>query len=200
MSSSAVAELARQVKAVLECHSDASSVSELLLTVDDFVLHCTASQEPGHLVLELEKVLQDVHREAFDHSSVRQTEVFLEILNHLEPIIPPISIISSWFELALRPALREPLIQGRIAGHAKDLVLSALRNQDERSSDRAKEFRRRLFDLYLLDAPNDNSGQDVLDQAELDDRQKSKDACWKRNLEEILLKFASEQPQVYRLQ
>ena len=45
------------------------------------------------------------------------------------------------------------------------------------------------MDLYLLDAYNESSGDDVLEWAESDDAQKERTACWKTNLEDVLIRL-----------
>lgn len=188
-----ISSLSRQLRTVLETLPEALPLPELLGLVDDLVLECSSSEESQVLLPELEQELQDIHVDIVDHSSLFQTEVFLALLYHLIPVLPSISIITSWFDLVLRPALREPRLPYTAVNHAKELILSALRKDDD---DKVGEFRRRLMDFYLLDAHNEGSGQDILEWAELDERQREKRACWKLNLEEILLTFGAERPQV----
>ncbi|RDB24092.1 Tuberous sclerosis 1 [Hypsizygus marmoreus] len=186
--------LARQVRAVLECVPDAPHFHELLSLIDDFVHECSSSPEPEVMLFRLEEDLQKVHDEVVDHSSLYQTEVFLAVLYHLGPILPPTSVIS-WFDIVLRPALREPKLPTLVVNHAKELIISALQKVEEAYLEKVGEFRRRLLDLYLLDAFNEGSGSDVLEWAELDEEQREKRAHWKWNLEDILLKFGTERPQ-----
>ena len=108
----------------------------------------------------------------------------------------------------LRPALREPKLAVEAVNHAKEVIVSALnpihRIKNEMTTDADKEkrrekvknFRRRLMDLYLLDAFNESSGDDVLEWAELDDAQKERKACWKANLEDVLVRIGLQRPQV----
>ncbi|KAF9466369.1 hypothetical protein BDZ94DRAFT_1187795 [Collybia nuda] len=186
--------LIRHVRSVLESNSDALSLHELLISIDDFVLECSSSQEPEVLLFQLEEDIQKVHHDVVDHSSLFQTEIFLAILYHLGPILPPSSVIS-WFDIVLRPALREPKLPTIAVNHAKELILSALRNTEETYIKQVGDFRCRLLDLYLLDAFNEGSGDDVLEWAELDEEQREKWSHWKRNLEDILLKFGKEKPE-----
>ncbi|KAF8212369.1 hypothetical protein K438DRAFT_1806415 [Mycena galopus ATCC 62051] len=192
MVSMPAAALSRQVRAVLE--TDGASVLDLLTLTDEFVLECSSSPEPEVTVFQLEEQLHQLHGDIVDHASLHHTQVFLAVLHHLLPILPAVSIISSWFDLVLRPALREPKLPALAVNHAKELIVSALRKDDDRYPEKIAEFRCRLLDLYLLDAFNEGSGDDVLEWAELDDLQREKKTRWKSNLEEILLKYGQERP------
>ncbi|KAJ7273587.1 hypothetical protein B0H12DRAFT_1090097 [Mycena haematopus] len=154
------AALLRQVRALLEHRLDAQG--DLLAFTDDFVLECSASPEPEVLVFQLEEQLHQLHADLVDHASLHHTQVFLAVLHHLLPILPAVSIISSWFDLVLRPALREPKLPLPAVDHAKELIVSALRKDDDRYPEKIAEFRCRLLDLYLLDAFNEGSGGDDL--------------------------------------
>jgi hypothetical protein len=186
--------LARHVRSVLESLPDALPRHELMNLTNEFIHECSISQEPhvhlSQLEEDLQKILHDV-----DHSALFQTEVFLDVLFHLGPILPPTSVIS-WFDIILRPGLREPKLPTPTVNHAKELIVSALKNTDDKFSAKVGDFRRRLLDLYLLDAFNEGSGDDVLEWAELDEERRGKRTHWKQNLEDILLKFGAERPQV----
>ncbi|KAJ7694239.1 hypothetical protein B0H17DRAFT_981160 [Mycena rosella] len=184
--------LIRQVRVVLE--SPSSSLADLLTLTDDFVLECSSSPESELLVFQLEEQLHQAHDDLVDHSSLHHTQVFLAVLSHLRPILPSVSVISYWFDLVLRPALREPKLPVPAVNHAKELVVSALRKDDDRYADKVAEFRRRLLDLYILDAFNEGSGDDVLEWAALDALQRDQKSRWKSNLEDILLKSGQERP------
>jgi hypothetical protein len=184
--------LSRQVQSVLEALPDAVSLAELLLLVDNFV----AEYSESGVLLQLESELQLIHQEVVAHSSLYQTEVFLAVLYHLSAVLSPTSIISIWHDLVLRPALREPKLPTAAANHAKELIVSALHKPDESHSDKVEGFRRHLLDLYLLDTFNDGSGVDILEWEKLDEEQRDKKTRWKANLEDVLLRFGVERPQV----
>jgi hypothetical protein len=172
-------------------------LNDLLTLIDDFVLECSSSEEPEVQVFQFEQVLQTIHGEVADYASLQQqqTEIFLAILYHLGPVLPPTSIVS-WFDLALRPALREPKLATQAVNYAKELIVSALQNPHEAHAEKARDFRNRLLEYYLLDAYNEGSGDDVLEWAELNEEERQKRTQWKGNLESILLKFGSERPEV----
>lgn len=204
----AASDLARQLKLILANTPDAPSLTAYLQSIDSLVAECSAGQDTSGSVSELEEGLLEIHLNVIDHSVLSQLRIFLSVLYHLRPILPPLSIISTWFDLVLRPALREPKLAVEAVNHAKELIVSALhpehRIRDAVSSDpeadkqreKVKEFRRRLMDLYLLDAYNESSGDDVLEWAELDDSQKERKACWKQNLEDVLVRIGLQRPQV----
>lgn len=182
-----VSAVYRQVRSLLEESADAPPLAEALLTVDSFVLDCAEQDVPLH---NLDDELQVIHHDLVDHSSFSHTEIFLAVLHHLRPILSSTSIISIWFDLVLRPALREPKLPTGAVNHAKELIVYAL--EGTQNLDKVSEFRRRLLDLYLLDA----SGDDVLEWADLDQEQRDRRMHWKMNLEDILVKFGLERPVV----
>lgn len=124
--------------------------------------------------------------------------VFLAILHLLVSEIPPSSLLS-WFDLLLRPALKDTRLPAQSVVHARELVLAILfpvNLNRPTDPDNARDFRRRLFDLYLLDAFNETSEYDALEWAELDEDEQQKSNCWKSNLQHILLHFGSLDPLV----
>ena len=201
----AAPELSRKLRLILESSPDAPSLPHLLQEVTAFV-----SSHDADSLAQLEDELQQICIEIIDHSIYySQIKIFLAVLYHLLPILPPSSIISTWFDLVLRPALREPKLPAEAVNHAKELILSALNpvpaaedekeradKERDKGHDRIRDFRRRLMDLYLLDAYNESSGNDVLEWAESDDTQKERTACWKANLEDVLVRLGMLRPQV----
>ncbi|KAJ3568873.1 hypothetical protein NP233_g5417 [Leucocoprinus birnbaumii] len=193
--------LSRQIQAVLDGAPDALSLDELLALVDDFVVECSSSDTPEVLIVQFEDELQAVFHESVDYSNVRQGETFLTVLRHLAPVIPSTSIIS-WFEVFFRPALRDPRLATTPLNYAKELIVQALkRYQDvytdviENYTERVAGFRRRIFELYLLDAFNEGSEDDVLEWTSLDEEERERRSRWKENLEDILVRYGSENPE-----
>ncbi|KAI0064641.1 hypothetical protein BV25DRAFT_1869288 [Artomyces pyxidatus] len=187
--------LVRQLRLLLESSPQALPAPDVYSLVDAFVLECSASHKPEVLLFRLEDELQAIHRDSINLAASEQTETFLTVLRRLEPVLSSTSLISTWFELVLRPALREPKLSRGAVAHAKDLVIEALEKADTNYPDKQGEFRRRILDLYLLDAFNEGSGDDVLEWAELpaDDREKRN--VWKANLEDILVRFGMDKPE-----
>ncbi|CDO69547.1 hypothetical protein BN946_scf184785.g52 [Trametes cinnabarina] len=200
--SSSTTELCTELRQLLDGSPDAISLNELLARVDSFVLECSASPDAPALLHQLEDELQVIYDDVVGHALFPQAEIFLAFLYHLRPVLPSSSIISTWFDLVLRPALREPKLPLPAVNYATELIIAALdpgcpddSAEAEKQKERVGDFRRRLMDLYLLDAYNESSGDDVLEWAELDEDQREKKACWKSNLEDVLVRVALERPQ-----
>jgi hypothetical protein len=189
-------DISRQLRLLLDSSSLSVTLDDVLSLIDDFIHHCTSSTEPDSLLYHLEEELQAVHRDVVNHEFPEQTGVFLAVLQHLLPVLPSTSLISAWFELVLRPALREPKLPQTAILHAQDLVIAALEKTDQEHPGKVGDFRRRILDLYLLDTYNEGSGDDVVEWAELPQEQREKRNIWKSNLESILVRFGVEQPHV----
>ena len=204
----AASDVSRQLRLLLSNATEGPSLPNLLQTVDSFVAECSVNLDNHEPVLQLEEELLAIYHELIDHSVLPQVKAFLSVLYHIRPILSPLSIISTWFDLVLRPALREPKLAVEAVTHAKELIVLALdpthrpdeatspTSEKDKKTEKVKEFRRRLMDLYLLDAYNESSGDDALEWAELDDTQKERKACWKANLEDVLVRIGLQRPQV----
>lgn len=170
------------------------SLAELVAFIDTLAL--TASPD---VAADIEEELQTIHRDVGHDLSSRETEVFLAVLYHLRTLLPTASVITLWFDLVLRPALRQPDLPIPALDQASDLVVLALEPEEEEldiQNSKVSAFRRRLVDLYLWDAFNDGSGDDVIARAELDKVDREKKERWKTNLENVLLKHGIKQPKV----
>jgi hypothetical protein len=187
--------LSRQIRATLAGNTTLP-LAELLLLVDDFVVECSASAEPEVLLFQFEEELQNIYDHVLDHSSPLQKEIFLAILYHLCAILPSTSVISTWFDLVLRPALRETKIPTIATNHAKELIILALTRTDPNYLEKVRDFRCRLLDLYLFDTYNEASEDDVLESVRLDKGERDNQMRWKENLEDILLKLGIARPHV----
>ncbi|KAF9053545.1 hypothetical protein BDZ89DRAFT_1056142 [Hymenopellis radicata] len=168
----ATQKLFGRIRAALD---QAISLAELVAFIDTFAQTVCPDVAP-----DIEEELQTIHRDVGHDLSSRETEIFLAVLYHLRTLLPTASVITLWFDLVLRPALRQP-----------DLPIPAL----DQASDLVPAFRRRLVDLYLWDAFNDGSGDDVIARAELDKVDREKKERWKVNLENVLLKHGIKQPE-----
>ena len=189
-----VTTLSRQVRCFLAGSADAPQLEEVLRTVDSFVLDCSSSEEYDALLHSLENDLQEIHHDLVDHSSFDQTVTFLTVLHHLRPVLFSTSIISTWFDLVLRPALREPKLPTLAVNYAKGLIICAL--ETSQNQEKVGEFRRQLLDLYLLDTLNEGSEDDVLEWANLNRQQRDTRMHWKSNLEDVHVKYGLEKPTV----
>lgn len=186
-------DLTRRLKALLaEPLPNEAALQVIVGAYDKFVSECESDER----LADLEKELQAIHSAEVDLSNAAHTEVFLAILHALIPRLSATTIISGWWEQCLRPAFKEPRLSAKAVYHAKELVISALQNVKTQYSKPVGEFRRRLVDLYLRDAFNEGSGDDVLEWAEMSPGERDKRSVWKSNLEDILIKHGSERPTV----
>jgi hypothetical protein len=191
---SSATDIARQVRQILEGSPDAPSLQHVINTIDDSVSEwATPSSPQARGLLES---LENLYHQVLDHAVFRQVEAFLTVLYHLRVVIPVASIVSTWFDLVLRPALRQPKLPTPAVRFAKELVLVGLVTFDEENTNKTKDFRRRLLDLYLLDAHSESSSEDALEWAELDKIARDKRGCWKSNLEDVMITFGMKCPQV----
>lgn len=201
--SSTYTDVSRQLRLLLSS-PDSHSLDELIELVNAFVLGTSAAPDSEVLIARLEEDLQAVYNDAIDHAVISHLEIFLAVLYHLLPVLTPNSLISTWFDLTLRPALREPKLSVVAVDYAKQLIISACNvtsssgdaNFDACRDKKVCGFRRQLMDLYLLDAFNESSGDDILEWAELDEHQRHKKAYWKANLEDVLVRTGIERPHV----
>ncbi|KIK59820.1 hypothetical protein GYMLUDRAFT_659968 [Collybiopsis luxurians FD-317 M1] len=192
---SSLNDLCRQLGLIFTEASEAISLVELLALADD--LASSTPVDDQTFCSQLEQELSAIHSEFLDHSVLYHAQVLLAVLYHLRERLTPHTIITFWFDIVLRPALREPKLATASVGHAKELVLCAMNDREEengRYREKIGEFRTRLFDLYLLDALNEGSEEDLLEWAELDGAQREKKTCWKDNLEDILFRFGEMCP------
>jgi hypothetical protein len=189
-------EIARRLRAVLENPSQAEAEGDLYEQVDEFVLTCAASEDPSALLYACDDELQTIHGDDVDHESGEHMRIFLTVLGHLVPVLPTTSVISTWWDLLLRPALRGSKLPHTALAYAKDLTLAALEKPDDPNPEKQNDFRRRILDLYLLDALNDASGEDMMEWAELPAEERERRAAWKANLEDVLVKFGVQRPDV----
>jgi hypothetical protein len=189
---SSATDIARQVRQILEESSDAPSLQHVIDTIDNSASEWATPSSPQ--AKSLLTSLEDLYHQVLDHAVFHQVEVFLTVLYHLRIVIPVASIVSTWFDLVLRPALREPKLSTSTVRFAKELVLIGLVTFDEENTNKTKDFRRRLLDLYLLDAHSESLGEDALEWAELDKVSRDKRECWKSNLEDVLITFGMKCP------
>jgi hypothetical protein len=187
-------ELAQHIRGIVKDGSDVQLLVEVLEQVQTFVLNASSSDDPGRSITELQEQLQLIHKELVD--TPQQTEVFLAVLNYLRPIITPSSIVTNWWDLVLRPALRDPKLSGKGVEYAQDLIISAFEDVSGAYLEEADRFRRQLMELFLLDALNEGSGEDILEFSAMDDEAKQKVSCWKARLENIIVRCGTSKPEV----
>ncbi|EIN07442.1 hypothetical protein PUNSTDRAFT_105179 [Punctularia strigosozonata HHB-11173 SS5] len=186
-------ELARRIRELFEDAPDAQTLPEILKEVDTFVLSASTEEDSEGDITDLQEQLQIIHKDAVD--GPQQTEMFLTVLQHLRPILTPSSVVTNWWDLVLRPALRNPQLPGSAAEYAKDLVISAFEDVSGGYIEEVDKFRRQLMELYLLDALNEGSGEEVFEFSAMDEEGRERSARWKANLEDILVRYAISKPE-----
>ncbi|KAK2460619.1 hypothetical protein APHAL10511_007089 [Amanita phalloides] len=186
-------DLIRALRLASENAPEAPTLNDIASATENYVAECSSSPDSHKQISSLEEQLQVVHGEIVDSSSVPQLEVFLVVLFHLQPYLTPTSVIY-WWEIVLRPALREPKLGTTAVNYAKELVITTLKRTEENFIQQIRDFRRRLFKLYLLDA---NDGELMLGHVGLDLDQRDRQTHWQMNLEGILLQFGNESPQEF---
>lgn len=191
-----IAALSHQIRLSLDDPKVSALREQALNLVDEFGAAHASSDEPEDLHFQLEEELQCIHNDVVDHTVLGHMEIFLAVLYHLRSLLSSTSVISTWFDLVLRSALREPKLPTPSVNYAKEIVISAAKNVDDRYPEKVPEFRKRLLELYLHDGFSETSGDDVLEWAGLDRTQKDKRSLWKSNLEDILVKFYLQCPLV----
>ncbi|KAL4067863.1 Hamartin protein-domain-containing protein [Scleroderma citrinum] len=189
-----ITTLCHQIHLSLEDPTDIGKRDQVLTAADEFVVVYGSSDEPTVLLSQLEEELQTIHNDTVDHTLLCHTEIFLGVLYRLRSILSSTSLISTWFDVVLRPALREPKLPTLSAKYAKELIISAAKNVDERYPDSAPGFQRKLLELYLQDLSIENA-DGVLEWAELDQKNKDRRSLWRSNLEDVLVKFGLQCPQ-----
>jgi hypothetical protein len=105
--------------------------------------------------------LFDVFHSDFDHSSPAHLAVFIFALHAIAKVLPTSSLISSWFETLLLPALKQSDIPFAVLQAVQSLILRALTNPDSGSQDKTYEFRNRILELYLNETPSVFSAEDL---------------------------------------
>jgi hypothetical protein len=163
-------------------------LAELRPLIDVYISD-TSATEPAKST-ELDDGLLDIYSDAVDHSDVSHIAAFVGVLYALRMVLSSAAIIS-WFDSLLRRALREPRLAPEAVAQAKELVLMPLYDDAEA---KAQLLRRRLVQLYVLDAPkeNDNAVEQMTQEAD----ERAKMAVWKNNLEDLLVSDGFTRPKV----
>lgn len=141
---------------------------------------------------DVETVLTDAHRNM--HPGVQTHQSAFIALLALDEMRNVSKTVDTWTDLALRPVLKDTRVEPGTLAKAKALIVAALVNVEDEQH--AGDYRRRIMQLYLLDAPSETLVTDSLDMAELEDIERSKRVFFKDNLTEVLVDFALQRPQV----
>lgn len=151
-------------------------------------------REDPSLLPVVEDVVQDAHRAVRVDVPAHQ-HAFVAILS-LPEMDNPEKVVDTWTELALQAVLKHTRLDTRTMQAAKELAVGALISSDDATY--VVDYRKRMFQLYLLDAPSDTSGQDAVESAAMEDFEKESKRAWKENLGDVLIAFAMRKPKVRR--
>lgn len=187
-------ELVKQLRVLLEDASNGPSLDDFNERLDARVSAIAAAASPDEQN-KFQEELHTVYDDAVDPSQLPQVVLFLGVLHRALPAVPCAALISTWFDLVLRPALREPRLPPAALEQAKVLILAALIGPDA-DCPKVVELRRLLVQLYLLDAVNESSGEDVLRWAHLGEEERARSFWWKHNLEDTLVRFGLQRTDV----
>ncbi|EKM55597.1 uncharacterized protein PHACADRAFT_47887, partial [Phanerochaete carnosa HHB-10118-sp] len=115
--------ISRQLRLLLKNSSEAPPLSDFLHALDEFV---SQNEDDPEQAEDLQKQLQGIYYSEMRDPSLPQVKVILETLYHVRRSLPPLSIIETWFDTVLRPALREPKLAAEAVDHAKEVVVASL--------------------------------------------------------------------------
>ena len=189
------AELAKQLQGHLEEQKNDQDLFTFFQRLDVRVEELARLSDQDQRKRSFKDILKNVYQKDVDPSNLRHVSIYLELMYHCRKLFSAEAFISNWFDLILRPALREPKLATVHVEHAKELILSSLEPNEE-ITEKLLGFRRHLVDLFLFDAYNESSGKDILVWADMDETQREKGMCWKQNLQDILLRFGIEETKV----
>lgn len=183
-------EISRRIRVALESDSPTKNLPEVLIAIDAFVQQ---QQETDLVALDqLHSEVESVHKDLVDHSVPATVEAFVSILHSFLPVFKPIDVITCWWDLVLRAALRDPRLPVKALQQVKEITLHGLIPD----SSKAPEFRKRIIELYLLDVHDEISRRDVLEHAAMSANERRIQQLWKHNLGNILKAFYVEKSQV----
>ncbi|KAF8575721.1 hypothetical protein K439DRAFT_1664929 [Ramaria rubella] len=181
-------DISRRIRAALGSDSPTKNLSEVLNAIDVFVHQ---QKEIDLAVLDqLCGELEDMYKELVDHSSPANVETFVSILHGFLPLFPPIYVITCWWDLVLRAALRDTRLSAKALQQVKVITLHGLIPD----SPKAFEYGKRIVQLFLLDAYDESSGRDALEHATMTSEERQIQHLWKHNLGGILEEFCIKRP------
>lgn len=100
------------------------------------------------------------------------------------------SIIQEWWDMLLRPALRDPNLPEEAKTQAHSIIALALDADVNEGEELLIKFQKRLVVIWVYELPND------VEACGMDRTELAKVRCWSANLSQILLRFGHEKPKV----
>lgn len=147
--------------------------------------------------LDFDGVLQKTLHEDVDQQSMQHIHLVLATLDALNQIISTQSIISTWFDLLLRPSLKNRPLPANAQAHVRNIVLRAMGESSVSNQESVFGFRNRIMELYLLDTRNISSGDELVEKMKLKESERLQAAHYKSNLETILEDFSISNAKVF---
>ncbi|PWN41362.1 hypothetical protein IE81DRAFT_330971 [Ceraceosorus guamensis] len=86
----------------------------------------TKAQLRAHLASKVNAELLDIYNDDMDQEDLKSTSSLVEILQRLSPLLGPACIVLEWWDLVLRPLLKNHLTSTQCASRARDLVVFAM--------------------------------------------------------------------------
>lgn len=184
-------DISRRIREALDGDSPAQDLSDVIGAIGIFVQKQQESPD-STVVDQLQTDWETLCKELVDHSSPGKVEVFVSILHAFIPVSQPVYIITCWWDLVLRAALRDPRLSAKALQEVKAITLHGLIPD----SPKAPEFRKRVIQLFLLDVHDEISRGDALEHATMSADEKRIQHLWKHNLGDILDKFYVQRSEV----
>jgi hypothetical protein len=190
---SLTSDISRRIRVVLDSDSPTKYLSELVTAIDAFVQQ--HRDQETTILKQMQNEIESMYKELVDHSSSENVEAFVSILHALLPVSQPLHIITCWWDLVLRPALRDPRLSAKALQQVKVIALHGLIPD----SSKAPEFRKRIIELFILDVHDEISRRDALEHATMSPNERRIQQLWKHNLGDILEDFYVQRPEVGHL-
>jgi len=182
-----VADIAARLRAVFE-NPPRAAISDVIALITVSVreqIGGSPSPSITESFVALEKELLNIYEHSVDHNLAAHLEAFLSVLFTLKQVLPASSVIS-WFD-HLRPALRQPSLLPETKRNLQSLLACALDESTHAAESRSRDFRRRLLQLHIVDAPASGaSAEDIVEEVNQHSSEKLMHSTWRENLESIL--------------
>lgn len=88
--------------------------------------HLAAASLQNQLSAKLNSELLDIFSDEMDQNDLTKISSLIEILSRLAPLLGPACIVMEWWDLVLRPSLKNPSLHSSAAARARELVMQAM--------------------------------------------------------------------------
>ena len=188
-------DLWSQLRALLSSPSNQTLMHDCIDLIKTQVNDITTTENSLDRSSEFERDLYTTCKDTPGISQVIHLETILGMLRSATPVLSTTSLVSSWFDLVLQPALREPQLSLSSRDCAKELILLAMTGSSTTDNTNVvSEFIHHIVDTYL--DVFELSDNDIMKSTKLDEHTERVSIVWKENLEDILLRFGLLKPGV----